>query len=224
MTNEKLEQCLAQALEKTAPHDVDGVLSRCEKRKGTEIPMKTKPHSLKKWMAMAACLALLLLCGGGLFLRQANAVASVVSIDVNPSIELRVNQNEKVLACVPMNDDAHAILADMGGGEDLKGAKLDVAVNAIVGSLVRNGYLESISSAIMISVEDRDRSPGSPTAAGPLRRRGRHPAGQRLSGLRIDPDGHAGHVSGEAGQGPPHLHRQGGAGEPYPRPEQQSVL
>ena len=76
MTNEKLEQCLAQALEKTAPHDVDGVLSRCEKRKGTEIPMKTKPHSLKKWMAMAACLALLLLCGGGLFLRQANAVAS----------------------------------------------------------------------------------------------------------------------------------------------------
>ena len=158
MTNEKLEQCLAQALEKTAPHDVDGVLSRCEKRKGTEIPMKTKPHSLKKWMAMAACLALLLLCGGGLFLRQANAVASVVSIDVNPSIELRVNQNEKVLACVPMNDDAHAILADMGGGEDLKGAKLDVAVNAIVGSLVRNGYLESISSAIMISVEDRDQS------------------------------------------------------------------
>ena len=211
MTNEKLEQCLAQALEKTAPHDVDGVLSRCEKRKGTEIPMKTKPHSLKKWMAMAACLALLLLCGGGLFLRQANAVASVVSIDVNPSIELRVNQNEKVLACVPMNDDAHAILADMGGGEDLNGAKLDVAVNAIVGSLVRNGYLESISSAIMISVEDRDQS-------------GRHPAGQRLSGLRIDPDGHAGHVSGEAGQGPPHLHRQGGAGEPYPRPEQQSVL
>ena len=45
------------------------------------------------------------------------------------------------LACVPMNDDAHAILADMGDGEDLKGAKLDVAVNAIVGSLVRNGYL-----------------------------------------------------------------------------------
>lgn len=158
MTNEKLEQCLAQALEKTAPHDVDGVLSRCEKRKGTEIPMKTKPHSLKKWMAMAACLALLLLCGGGLFLRQANAVASVVSIDVNPSIELRVNQNEKVLACVPMNGRRPCLWAIWAGGEDLKGAKLDVAVNAIVGSLVRNGYLESISSAIMISVEDRDQS------------------------------------------------------------------
>ena len=44
----------------------------------------------------------------------------------------------------------------MSNGADLKGAKLDVAVNAIVGSLVRNGYLDSISSAIMISVEDKD--------------------------------------------------------------------
>ena len=61
-----------------------------------------------------------------------------------------------MLVCTPLNEDAKAILADMGDGADLKGAKLDVAVNAIVGSLVRNGYLNSISSAIMISVEDND--------------------------------------------------------------------
>ena len=72
------------------------------------------------------------------------------------SIELKVNRSEKVLVCTPLNEDAKAILADMGNGADLKGAKLDVAVNAIVGSLVRNGYLNSISSAIMISVEDKD--------------------------------------------------------------------
>ena len=83
-------------------------------------------------------------------------MASVVSLDVNPSIELKVNRSEKVLACTPLNEDAKAILADMSNGADLKGAKLDVAVNAIVGSLVRNGYLDSISSAIMISVEDKD--------------------------------------------------------------------
>ena len=35
MTNEKMEQRLAAALEKTAPDDVNGVLSRCEERKGT---------------------------------------------------------------------------------------------------------------------------------------------------------------------------------------------
>ena len=157
MTNEKMEQRLASALEKTAPDDMSGVLSRCEARKGTVIPMTTKKTVNRKWTTLvAACLAVMLLCGGGVFYQQAHAVASVVSLDVNPSIELKVNRSEKVLSCTPLNEDAKAILADMSNGADLKGAKLDVAVNAIVGSLVRNGYLDSISSAIMISVEDKD--------------------------------------------------------------------
>ena len=157
MTNEKMEQRLASAVEKTAPNDVNGVLSRCDERKGTVIPMTTKKTTKKRWTTLAAaCLALVLLGGGGIFYQQAHAVASVVSLDVNPSIELKVSRSEKVLVCTPLNEDAKAILADMGDGADLKGAKLDVAVNAIVGSLVRNGYLDSISSAIMISVEDKD--------------------------------------------------------------------
>ena len=157
MTNEKMERQLAVALEKTAPDDMSGVLSRCEARKGTVIPMTTKKTVNRKWTTLvAACLAVMLLCGGGVFYQQAHAVASVVSLDVNPSIELKVSRNEKVLVCTPLNEDAKAILADMSNGADLKGAKLDVAVNAIVGSLVRNGYLDSISSAIMISVEDKD--------------------------------------------------------------------
>ncbi len=157
MTNEKMERQLAAALEKTAPDDMSGVLSRCEARKGTVISMTTKKTANRKWATLvAACLAVMLLCGGGVFYQRAHAVASVVSLDVNPSIELKVSRNEKVLVCTPLNEDAKAILADMSNGADLKGAKLDVAVNAIVGSLVRNGYLDSISSAIMISVEDKD--------------------------------------------------------------------
>ena len=157
MTNEKMERQLAAALEKTAPDDMSGVLSRCEARKGTVINMPTMKTAKRKWtILVAACLAVVLLAGGGVLYQQANAVASVVSLDVNPSIELKVNSSEKVLVCTPLNEDAKAILADMSNGADLKGAKLDVAVNAIVGSLVRNGYLDSISSAIMISVEDKD--------------------------------------------------------------------
>ena len=157
MTKENMEQRLASALEKTAPDDVRGVLSRCEARKGTVINMKTKKSAKRSWTTIvAACLAVILLGGGGAFYQRANAVASVVSLDVNPSIELKVNRSEKVLSCTPLNDDAREILAGMDGGADLKGAKLDVAVNAIVGSLVRSGYLDSISSAIMISVEDKN--------------------------------------------------------------------
>ena len=120
MTNEKMEQRLASAVEKTAPNDVNGVLSRCDERKGTVIPMTTKKTTKKRWTTLAAaCLALVLLGGGGIFYQQAHAVASVVSLDVNPSIELKVSKSEKVLVCTPLNEDAKAILADMGDGADL---------------------------------------------------------------------------------------------------------
>ena len=158
MTDQELEQRLARAIEHTAPDDVEGVLSRCEARKGNVIPMTnpTAKHPRRALQGLiAACLALCLV-GGGLAYHQAYAVSSVVSLDVNPSMELRVNRNEKVLYCTPLNQEAKEVLADMDGGGDLKGAKLDVAVNAIVGALVRCGYLDSVSSAILISVEDKN--------------------------------------------------------------------
>ncbi len=159
MTNDLMERRLSAALDKTAPDDVAGVLSRCTERKGTVVPMKKKNNRMKKWMqTVAACLAVLLLGGGGLLVQQAHAVTSVVSLDVNPSIELRVNSREKVVSCQALNQEAQAVLEDMDGGRDLKGVKADVAVNAIVGSLVRCGYLDSLSSAILISVEDKDQA------------------------------------------------------------------
>lgn len=159
MTDKELERRLELALSAAAPDDLEGVLSRCEARKGTVIPMTKKRPSRTIRNLMAACLALALVGGGGgAFYYQANAVASVVSLDVNPSIELKVNKREKVLSCIPLNEEARTVLSSMGDGADLKGTKLDVAVNAIVGALVSNGYLDSISSAIMISVEDKDQA------------------------------------------------------------------
>ena len=116
MTNDQMERRLSAALDKTAPDDVDGVLSRCTERKGTVVPMKKKNNRMKKWMqAVAACLAVLLLGGGGLLVQQAHAVTSVVSLDVNPSIELRVNSREKVVSCQALNQEAQAVLEDMDG-------------------------------------------------------------------------------------------------------------
>ena len=46
MTNEQMERRLASAVEKTAPDDVNGVLSRCEERKGTERLMTEKKTAM----------------------------------------------------------------------------------------------------------------------------------------------------------------------------------
>lgn len=98
-------------------------------------------------VAAAACLCVAVL-GGGVTVYQNNRVDSVVGIDVNPSIELSVNRNEKVLSANPLNDDAQIILDDM----DLKNVDLDIAVNALIGSMVRNGYLDELDNAILVTV------------------------------------------------------------------------
>ena len=159
MTDQELERRLCTAVDHAVPDQLQSILSRCEERKGTVIPMTENTKKNKRRfarMAVAACLALLLVGGGaaGVLNMQANAVASVISLDVNPSIELQVNKKEEVLSAMPLNAEAEEILTDL----PLEGTDLNVAVNAIVGSLLRHGYLDSISSAILISVEDQDQA------------------------------------------------------------------
>lgn len=151
----EIQQRLRTAMDHAAPDPLDRILASCEAQKGTVISMaeyEKKPR--KRWASMAVAAALAVVCCvfGLTTWRNANAVASVVSLDVNPSIQLQVNKNEKVLSAEALNEDAQIILEGM----DLKGTQLKVAVNAIVGSLLQNGYLDRISSAILISVEDQD--------------------------------------------------------------------
>ena len=75
-----------------------------------------------------------------------------MSIDVNPSIELEVNRQEKVLRATPLNDDAQTIL----DGMKLEGVNLKTAVNAVIGSMVQNGYFTDEVNSILLSVDNDD--------------------------------------------------------------------
>ena len=138
MTDQELEQKLRTALEHAAPDDFQGVLARISPKTQTEqtpIPFEAAARKKKRrWapLAAAACLALVVAAGGGGWYLQNNTVASVVSLDVNPSVTLNVNAKETVLSAVPVNEDGGDILAGM----DLTGVPLDVAMNAIVGALL----------------------------------------------------------------------------------------
>ena len=88
---------------------------------------------------------------------ESRMVASVVSLDVNPSVTLNVNSKEKVLSAIPVNEDGGDILAGM----DLTGVQLDVAMNAIVGALLTQGYVDELANSILITVEDDDAGRGA---------------------------------------------------------------
>ncbi len=162
MTDREIEMKLKTAVERSAPDGLSRLLSAVDDGKGDEKMEKTNKKR-NRWIgAVAAILAVALIGGAGGFYYSRNmAVATVVSLDVNPSIELRVNASEKVLKCTALNSEATEILASMSGGKDLEGAKLDVAVNAIVGAIVRAGYLDSLNSAILISVDDSNADRGA---------------------------------------------------------------
>ncbi len=151
MDEQFVEKRIRDAVEHAVPDVLDRVLAACDQPPAPVVPMPS-PRRKRRWAPLAAAAVLALVCTGALGWRASTAVASVVSLDVNPSIQLQVNSREKVLDADPLNEDARRIL----DGMDLRGTQLKVAVNAIVGSLLQNGYLDSLSSAILISVEDTD--------------------------------------------------------------------
>ena len=109
----------------------------------------------RKWPIMATISTLCVVCllvVGGLYYNNNYKVTSKVGIDVNPSVELKINQKEKVLEVIANNEDGKKIISDM----DLKGSDINVAVNALIGSMVKNGYITELANSILISVENND--------------------------------------------------------------------
>ena len=162
MKNRDVKRWLNSAARKTAPDVLSSVLSRCEQEKGRNFVMtnaatsespRRKPGIRGLAIGIAACCLLLVGGIGGFFGYQNHfAVDSVVGIDVNPSIRLEISRQDKVLSAEPLNGDASKILYGM----DLEGTDLNVAANAIIGSMLRNGYLSDIANSILITVENGD--------------------------------------------------------------------
>lgn len=155
MNNEYLENRIKKAFSNAAPDILDSVLADCKNREAERDFAKIKKASFvsKKIAGIGIAAAVVLGAIGISSLYTVNyAVASVVSMDVNPGIEIKVNKKEKVLEVNPLNEDGRIIVGDM----DFKGSSLEVAVNALLGSMLRNGYLNDSANTILISVYNDD--------------------------------------------------------------------
>lgn len=152
MKNDKnIENMLRSAVSHAAPDARDAILSACDNEKGKVIYMEKKRSSpLRGFAAVAAVLVLII---AGVFAVKnlgapSDTLAAVVSLDVNPSIELNVDKDEKIISAKGLNDDGRRVLGDM----ELEGSSLEVAVNAVIGSMLKNGYLDDMANSILVSV------------------------------------------------------------------------
>lgn len=151
----KIEKSLDHAFEDITPDVLDKILLHIDEREAVTATTKApeKPVVVFSWRRWAAGIAaVLVLVFGGYFTYSNLLVESTINFDVNPSIQITVNRNEKILSATPLNEDAEIILDNM----DLKNVDLDVAVNALIGSMLKNGYLSDIANSILISVENND--------------------------------------------------------------------
>ena len=153
---QEIKAMVKKAYSAATPDVLESVLSDCKKLKGRVTPMKKKNY-LKSIIAAAAAVVFVLagVIGFGTY-QKANKVVSTVALDVNPGIEITVNAKEKVLDVKAMNDDAKKVIGDM----NFKGSDLDVAVNALIGSMLRCGYLSEITNSILVSVDSSDAAQG----------------------------------------------------------------
>lgn len=116
----------------------------------------TTTKALKKpfvWACAAAIAALLLAVGvwGGIYYANNVQVDSIISLDVNPSLEITTNKQDTVLEVKAVNADAGAVL----DGMELRGTNLQTAVNAIIGSMLKQGYLaDGGENEILVTVQN----------------------------------------------------------------------
>ena len=155
------EKRIRKAFEHVAPDHLNDVMEQCnaqkQQQKGKILSMTNKTPAPKRSRLpriLAAAAALVLLLTGTAVYGLNTRVCATVALDVNPSIELNVNRRERVVSVSPINNDGEQILGDM----DLTGSDLQVAFNALVGSMLRQGYLSELSNSILISVDSSDPS------------------------------------------------------------------
>ncbi len=154
MPNNDIETRIKTAVERLTPDAFDAIAAKCEGQRGVfMIQPARKMRSFAR--AVGALAAALVMVFGGAFaynLVESGRVDSLVMLDVNPSLEIRLNKNDRVLGVEAKNDDAVRVLDNM----DLKNTHIDVAVNALIGSMLKFGYIHENANSVLLSVEGAD--------------------------------------------------------------------
>lgn len=153
ITESYLKERLKNAVEQILPDKAEEIWAQpVEKASGDEWfldgldrHVHTAAKVIKIVSAAAACFVI------GMFSYYMIVLQSqaTVYLDVNPSIQFELNSREEVISAEAANQDGEIILEDM----DLKHTDLDVAVNAIFGSMVKHGYLSQAENMVLLSVD-----------------------------------------------------------------------
>lgn len=128
-------------------------LKKNQKHKNIKF-LDWRSFTMKKGIAISACTAILLTCGGGGVYAYAQTPVAYLSLDINPSVELGINTFGTVVKAEGYNDDGNTIL----DGLNLKGDNVTQAVNTLVSSAADNGFISEDGSTVVSLTTETDNS------------------------------------------------------------------
>ena len=109
MDNEKIEARIRRLAEHTAPEQLNGILEACEARKGNVITLNEVKKKKNRFLPLAVAAAIVLVCIGVYIGQNTGAahpgapIASVNTLHVNPTHNIEMQKNDKVLEVQPLN-------------------------------------------------------------------------------------------------------------------------
>lgn len=151
---EEIEKRLKKEVEESVPDVLDSILEKANRKTQpqnnniVEFKKPAKRKSAVRVLSSAAAVFIVILIVA--VIRQSQDATFDVEIDVNPGVVLEVNTREKVTDVVTLNDDGKKVL----DGMDLKGANLDVAINALMFSIIKNGYINEMTNSVLVTLTD----------------------------------------------------------------------
>jgi len=146
----------------------DALVSKTETRLRNELAqgqhsgprlMKGRIYEMKK-LAIAACMALLLIGGGFAYATP----VSYLSVDINPSVELGINTLGQVVSIEAFNEDGKDDLSDL----HVKGMKVKEAVGVIIDAAADKGFIKDDGSSVVlltVTNDDKEKADQLTTAA-----------------------------------------------------------
>jgi len=155
MRNKDLEKSIRNAIQKMPAPDVKELASLPVEKIGdaSDWWQEAKPTTnrpLKKWIPVMAFMSVMIFTFVGVYIQQQVPVATV-ALDVNPSIELTINKQEKILEARALNEEAEEILSAI----EYSKQPLQQVVRNLVGVMLQEGYLSQERNTVMVSVEGK---------------------------------------------------------------------
>ncbi|MBP1757087.1 MAG: uncharacterized protein H6Q59_3485 [Firmicutes bacterium] len=155
MNNKVIEKSIKRALIEAPSLDFADIIntpySKMTEHDFITRQSESKKVSYPKQFAVGfVSFAILLLCLTGWFV-QYRLPDSSIMLDVNPSIKIVTNKQDRILSIEALNADAEIVLDNISD----RSTDLNQMVPLIVSSIINQGYLNSEKNVVMVSVENK---------------------------------------------------------------------